>query len=421
MSAVGVLAGCMLGSSFNWKQLALLMAVFPAILLLASLYLPETPHWLISQNQEDQAFQALKQLRYRRGNVIKDDLCLYKEIQEIRETIEHASAITAPEYDHIHENESFRHLLSQPSVRRPAMLVFLLMVVQQFSGVSAAIYYMKMILTHGEVTVQAQAPTTSTEGPPHPTHMHNHDIRPTVFGIVHILAFFISLPLVDRLGRKILLMVSGVLMAFSHIILASYFFVYCSPVLNGSHLLASSAPSDMPLGVTVRRDMGQDPHHLTTSSEITQPMTDASSIHSWLPLVSLCAYIASFSLASPVPYILMSEMFSLNVRAYLSSAAVLICSVSSFIVVAIFPHLMYTISPVFTFCLFALFSLQTTVIGCIIPETKGKSLTEIENLFRGPRDFRGKVTATIEVPECAILNVATELIAETKRQASRRF
>lgn len=412
----------------NWKELAVVMAIFPALLLLASLYLPETPHWLISQNQEDQAFQALKKLRYRRGNVDSDDLRLYKEIEEIRGNIE-ANSVTASEYDHHHEEDGILHLLQQPSIRRPATLVFLLMIFQQFSGVSAIIYYMKMILNHGAALEHSAATRGTTEGvPPHPPPTHQMDLRPTVVGIVHICAFFITLPLVDRLGRKILLIISGVLMALSHLLLAFYFFVYTDPLSNSmnNNMLGSAAPINTePLGVTVRRDLGthfNDINNMTGPQEATiSPHPQLfSSVHTWLPLLSLCAYITSFSLASPVPFILMSEMFSLRVRGYLCSAATLICSISSFIVIFLFPHLMYGVSPTFTFVLFSLFCLQTSVIGVIIPETKGKSLAEIENLFRGPRDFHGKVKATILVPECAILDVAVDLAAETNLQINRK-
>ncbi|ODN06528.1 Facilitated trehalose transporter Tret1-2 [Orchesella cincta] len=363
MSALGVLMGCILGSIMQWQQLALLMVVFPAVLFVASFFLPESPHWLIKLNQEDKAFQSLKTLRQWRGTN-NDDLRIYKEITEIRESIEEVAT------------PSFHQVLKDKEIRFPAMLIFCMMIFQQFSGVSAVIYYLKMILNHGDGT-RTQAPASS----------HGTDIRPGILGLVHFLAFFISLPLVDRVGRKFLLKLSGILMTLSHIMLATYFYNYV-PTTTAVPVGQSHGSTF----ITIRAVRNE-----TISGIHSVPF--AEPIQSWIPLATLCAYIASFSIASPIPFIVMSEIFGANLRSYMASAAIFTAAVASFIVVQVFPHLMYGVSPTFTFALFAFLSLQNTLVAHIMPETKGKTLAEIEHLFRAPRDFKGKFKENIEV-EC---------------------
>ncbi|CAL8105197.1 unnamed protein product [Orchesella dallaii] len=378
MSALGVLMGCILGSILQWKQLALLMTLFPIFLFFSSLFLPESPHWLIKMNQEDKAFQSLKRLRHWRGNN-NDDLRIYKEIHEIRETIEESTAVSPHD-----EKVPLLHVLEEKEVRFPAMLVFSLMIFQQFSGVSAVIYYLKMILNHGDGTSNQLAMPPGKAPPP-----HGNDIRPAILGLVHFLAFFISLPLVDRVGRKFLLKVSGILMALSHLMLATYLYKYVPSDTSVSGIPQGSSSANM-VAAAVSNE--------TISGIQSGAALVAEPIHSWIPLLSLCAYIASFSLASPIPFILMSEIFGANVRSYMASAATLVASIASFIVVEMFPVLMYGVSPTFTFALFAFLSIQSTFVAFIMPETKGKTLAEIEHLFKAPRDFKGKIKETIEVP-----------------------
>lgn len=376
----------------HWKTVAFLMTSIPLLLLGCSIFLPESPHWLIRRNQEDLAFRTLKRLRHRRGDDL-DDLRIYQEISEIREAVDDhvtdgsASSTPFPQQGRLWDQ------LKEPHIRFPVVLIFLLMVFQQFSGVSAVIFYLKMILNHAEST-----DSNSIEGPPPPPKNHQEDMRPTIVGVVHLLAFFITLPLVDRVGRRVLLFISGILMTLSHLFLSYFFYI------------SSSSPQ-----VTLQ----SSENGTMATTEVTMASSAFAFFQPWLPLVSLCAYVLSFSLACPIPFILMTEIFASNLRSYLCSAAMLVCSLASFIVVYMFPLLMYGVSPTYAFVVFAIFSLQTSTIACIIPETKGKSLAEIENLFRGPPQFlHGKVKSVVEVPTYVTDDVCLVMITPPPNQVT---
>lgn len=81
----------------------------------------------------------------------------------------------------------------------------------------------------------------------------------------------------------------------------------------------------------------------------------------------------------------MTEVFSLRFRGYLSSVATLIAQIASFSVLQLFPIMLKMISPYFVFLIYALECiLAVAFVFFKIPETKGKSLAEIEKHFRTP-------------------------------------
>lgn len=102
----------------------------------------------------------------------------------------------------------------------------------------------------------------------------------------------------------------------------------------------------------------------------------------WLPLVSLLLYVFFNELGyGPIPWLLSGELIPLAVRTLGNGVAVTAYSLSAFIISLTFPMLMNLLNTYTTFWLYAGFSLSGIVLGCILPETKGKTLEEIEEYF----------------------------------------
>lgn len=156
-----------------------------------------------------------------------------------------------------------------------------------------------------------------------------------VVGIVQVIATAVAVPLMDRAGRKILLTTSAAVMALSLVALGLAFYV------DGL---------------------------------------------SWLPLTSLIVYIAAFSVGyGPIPWVLMGEMFSLEVRAAASGLAILTNWGTAFIVTLIFDPLQDAIHEYGTYWMFAGICVVNTIFCVmVVPETKGKTLQEIAAHFGGP-------------------------------------
>ncbi|XP_021198326.3 facilitated trehalose transporter Tret1 [Helicoverpa armigera] len=105
---------------------------------------------------------------------------------------------------------------------------------------------------------------------------------------------------------------------------------------------------------------------------------------SWLPLMFLMFYICAISIGLvPLPWIMCGEVFPTKVRGLGSGISSATTFFAFFTVVKTAPGLMSSIGEVFTFLCYGIIALLgTTLMYFILPETKGKSLQEIEERFR---------------------------------------
>ena len=151
---------------------------------------------------------------------------------------------------------------------------------------------------------------------------------------------------VDRFGRRILLIASGIFMAASLCVLATFFYL-------------SELWSD-------------DDIHADTIAAVQ-----------WLPLASLISFIVSYSIGySAIPFLIMGEIFPSRCRNVASSIASSFNLACSFTVVRTFPDLslefgFYGIFWIYMICCV----LGIIVVATFLPETKGKTLEDIAMLF----------------------------------------
>jgi hypothetical protein len=105
----------------------------------------------------------------------------------------------------------------------------------------------------------------------------------------------------------------------------------------------------------------------------------------WLPLTSLSIFIFSFSIGlGPIPWVIMSEVFSYDVKAFMTAFTGVVSESTSFVIISTFDMLVTGIGIGPTFWLFA----GLTMVGLIfifflVPETKGKSFLEIQEILSG--------------------------------------
>ena len=63
--ALGILVTYIIGAFVEWYWLSWIISVFPLVLLVGMSFMPETPVWLLANDQEDEARKALQRLRGR--------------------------------------------------------------------------------------------------------------------------------------------------------------------------------------------------------------------------------------------------------------------------------------------------------------------------------------------------------------------
>jgi len=315
------LTGLVITGAGMWRLMFGLGAV-PGLLFLVGLaFLPESPRWLVLKGFAGEARAALGRLRGPRWDVDG----------ELEEMVLTAKAEAGHKVGY--------RALFEPAVR-PALIVAVgLFFLQQLSGINAVIYYAPEIFeTAGFDSADTQILATVGIG--------------TVNFVTTILAMF----LIDRVGRRPLLILGFAGTAATMLIIAL-------AVLN------------------------------------------ATLVPSWLVIAMLLLYIASFAISvGPLPHVMMSEIFPLRARGPGMSMASISNWGFNFVVVFAFPLMLAGPGLAFTFTLFAVICLGGILFTLLrVPETTGLSLEAIEKHLQSGRPlvalrrevFVGVAVATI--------------------------
>src|SRR3989449_3073289 len=288
----------------GWRWM-LGLAVVPALVFGAGMFfLPETPRWLIRGGQHEVAHRVLIRIR----GLADVDV----EIEEIKASLAQQT-----------ESGRWVDLLSQQV--RPALFVGLgLAIFQQITGINTVIYYAPTIL-------QA-AGFNSTSGA----------ILATVgVGVVNVGMTILAMSLVDRAGRRPL-------------------------------LLVGIAGMIITLGV------------LGLSFRISNPSGQLA----WIAVICLMGYVASFAISlGPIFWLLIAEIYPLKIRGLAEGTAATFNWGSNLIVSLTFLTLVEQLGASSTFLLYASFSVMSWLFAYyLVPETKGRTLEQIEAFWRaGPR------------------------------------
>ena len=234
-TTTGILLVYTVGLYLNWRWLAIFSAVFPTAIILLIQFSPETPRYLLLKGNKFKAVQSLVMLR----NKSSDNLDITLELEDIQHNIEEDSRIESSWSD-----------FKLPSLYRPLFLSLSLMILQQFCGINAVIFYTESIFQMAG-------------------YSGNPGVPSVIVAAVKVAATCFSTSLMDNVGRRKLFITGGSLMTISCVSFGIYF--YLSEVYMEHNI-------------------------------------------SWLSLVSLILYVSAFSLGwGSIPWLIMSEIFPIKV------------------------------------------------------------------------------------------------------------
>jgi sugar porter (SP) family MFS transporter len=290
-----------LASSQNWRLMFGLAAV-PAILMFTGmLFQHESPHWLVGQGREDEARKILHRVRGE-GDIDA-------EIAEVRELSE--------------RNSSFREVL-RPAVRHVMIIGVTLAVFQQITGINTIIYYAPTLLKSAGLGSSAAL------------------LANVVNGGVNVAMTIVAIRLLDRTGRRPLLLGGTAGMAAGMVVVALTF------LLGGDQLHGAAA---------------------------------------YIAIAGLLIYTGSFAIGlGPVFWLLISEIYPVKIRGQAMSVATMANWGANFVVTISFLTLLGAIGNAGTFFLFAGLSIVAVVyFQRQVPETRNRSLQDIERDLDLPR------------------------------------
>ncbi len=291
-------------SSWRWM---LGIGVVPAVVyLFALLFVPESPRWHAMHGRFDAARRILTRAH---GATLAD-----AELVEVRASIER---------DKGGSDATLRDLLA-PRLRRVLMIGLLVGIVQQITGINSVFAYATVIFERaaGAIDVDDAA-----------------FMQTMLVGVVNLVSTVIALLLIDRVGRRPLLLCGTAGIALS-LVLTAYGF-------NAN-------------------DGAMDPT---------------------LVLAGLLGFVGCFAFSlGPGMWVLFSEIFPNRVRGLAISCVGFVNSSVCVVVQFLFPWQMETHGGARTFLLYALFACAGFVLLIkMLPETRGRSLEELEeSLVRDP-------------------------------------
>lgn len=300
MPSVGLLICYAVGPIVSIFVFNLIPAIISALFILIVFFVvPESPYYLIGIGNNEEASDSLAKFRKFPQALID------KEIEEIQEEIRQSSA------------GNFLDLFRDKTCMKAFIISLALTSFQSLSGFNVALSYIQPIFNAA----------TSSISP---------DASAIVVGLVQIVICGVVPFLVDSWGRRILLIISGIIMSISIVSLGVYFYI-------------------------------KDETRSSTESIF------------WLPVVSLISYITGYACGlGPLPLTLMGEVLPLNIKSSASSVTVGFCWILSFVVTRSFVPLQQKIGLAGTFWIFSGFCLLSSLFTAFyVPETKGKSLQEI--------------------------------------------
>ncbi|XP_057468049.1 sugar transporter ERD6-like 16 isoform X2 [Actinidia eriantha] len=289
-----------MGTIITWRTLAL-TGLLPCIALLIGLFfIPESPRWLAKVGKEKEFEAALHKLRGGK------DAYVSREAAEIQAYIETLKGLPKAQMMDLFDRKYIRSVTIGVG----------LMVLQQFGGINGIGFYAS------ETFVAAG--------------LSSGNIGTVAYAIIQVPITIIGAILMDKSGRRPLLMVSASGTFIGCFLTATSFF------LKGQSLL---------LG--------------------------------WVPILAVSGvliYIASFSIGmGAVPWVIMSEIFPIHVKGVAGSLVVLVNWLGAWAVSYTFNFLM-SWSSTGTFLFYSAFCALTVLfVARVVPETKGKTLEEIQD------------------------------------------
>ncbi|MEW4925360.1 sugar porter family MFS transporter [Algibacter sp. 2305UL17-15] len=342
---------------WNWRWMLGLEAI-PAILYFLGLFIvPRSPRWLMSKNKKEEALKVMK--------LVLPEKKAKSRIEEVAQSI----------LEDTKKKKSGYGDLFKKSMRKVLVIGIIVGVFQQLVGINAVLFYAPMIFEQTGIGTDASF------------------IQAALVGLTNLGFTVIAILTIDKFGRKPLLIIGMLGIAFC-LFLLSYGFNDATYALSQeaianlpteikkdqiSLLQDKVFDNDLDFKTAITNTLGEE----SAAKHETTLVTASAKMNTILILIGIIGFVGAFAMSiGPVMWVLFSELFPNKIRALAISFVGLINLLISFLIQLLFPWQLSVLGNALTFLLFGIFAvIGFVLIWKMVPETKGKSLEELEELL----------------------------------------
>jgi sugar porter (SP) family MFS transporter len=313
---IGILVAYLVGLAFDhvegWRWMLGLGCVPALALAFGMIRMPQSPRWLVMHGDTYAARAALAKIR------VDDPDTIDRELDEIKDSLDETPGAWSE--------------LLQPLVKAALVVGVGLAILQQVTGINTVIYYAPTIVEFTGVNSSAGSILAAVG-----------------VGIINVAFTLLALRLLDRAGRRTLLMigVSGMVISL------------------------------FTLGLAFTGD-------------------GTSTLASVVAIVSLMTYVASFAVSlGPIFWLLNAEIYPLSVRSKAAGIGTMANWTFNFVVSLTFLLLIEALGRSGAFWFYGAVGILT-LIFCwkLVPETKGKRLEDIQAEFQARVDRKSSAASS---------------------------
>lgn len=341
-------------NSETWRWMLGLEALPAIIFFIAMFFVPESPRWLIAQNRQQEATKILTKIN----------------------GTEKVKAVISEILNNINEESKSQKLpiteLFKPAMKLVITIGIVVGVLQQITGINAVFFYATSIFEQSGIGQDASF------------------AQAILVGLINVVFTLVAMYLIDKLGRKPLLLIgtAGIIISMG---LTAFGFHQATYTLTTEKIESLPADFDKSVltsmtGITYQNDVAYKNELKTRMSNVeygkmeSELIQSAISMNPYLVLIGILGFVASFAISlGPVMWVLFSELFPTHIRGLAISLVGFINSGVSWLVQQFFPWELANFGSALTFVIYGLFALLGFIfIYKVLPETKGKTLEEIE-------------------------------------------
>lgn len=340
----------------SWRWMLGVEAI-PALLYFLFLFMvPKSPRWLV---QHCNKVAAAKLTLEKIGGKDYANQTIY-EIQQ-----------------HINLSESKGKISDLLNSKYTTIMIIALGIAffQQITGINAIFYYAPTIFE------QAGGSTDTSF------------LQAIVVGLTNLVFTLFAIALIDKWGRKPLLLIGTAAMTIA-LLMATYAFKKATYALSETNIAKITNQDTRQLLQPLENNTYNSQNLLFSAVETKlnkeqftdfkrNQITNLISINASLVLISILLYVAAFAISlGPVMWALVSEIFPNKIKGIAISVVGFFNSLVSFSVTQIFPWELSNLGPTLTFAIYAILSLLAFLfVARYVVETKGKSLEQLEQLL----------------------------------------